>query len=242
MYGWLEEKRGLWMTNRPAHTEEFVMGVLMTTFLKGYLEVVFSFSLTSTPLCSRQRVLFVSYYHLHFQHNLECNCSIQQIKGWKNQMRIKTIMRKRKVKKKDNAWKAAVGEEGAKSHRSALLSRIRLGGTLASLSCIYQVSWERLNKGNVVMQILCGHAHTDVGSSAKCKFRDHSSWWSSKSAGHNGTSRGKFWRGKEVRIFWQADGGQGVLWGIQSGGRSEGACFYGNCIPASFYQMAQWWV
>lgn len=34
--------------------------------------------------------------------------------------------------------KAAVGEEGAKSHRS-LLSRIRLGGTLVSLSC-YPVS------------------------------------------------------------------------------------------------------
>lgn len=92
MYGCLEEKRGLWMTNRAAHTEWFVMEVLMTMLLKGYFWVVFSFSLTSTPLCSHQRVHFVSYYLPLFQHNLQCNCSIWPIEGWQNQTRIKKIM------------------------------------------------------------------------------------------------------------------------------------------------------
>lgn len=111
-YGCPEEKRGLWMTNRAAHTEWFVMEVLMTMLLKGYFWVVFSFSLTSTPLCSHQRVHFASYYLPLFQHNLECNCSVQQIKGWQNQTRMKKIMREKE------RWRATRGEKGAKSERS----------------------------------------------------------------------------------------------------------------------------
>lgn len=75
MYGCLEEKRGLQMTNRAARTEWLVMEVLMTMLLKGYFWVVFSFSLTSTPWCLHQRVHFASYYRSLFQHNLECSCS-----------------------------------------------------------------------------------------------------------------------------------------------------------------------
>lgn len=113
MYGCLEEKRGLWMTNRAAHTEWFVMEVLMTMLLKGYFWVLFSFSLTSTPLCSHQRAHFVSYYLPLFQRNLECNCSIQKIKRWQNLKRIKKDIKKKIMREKER-HKTIRGEKGVK--------------------------------------------------------------------------------------------------------------------------------
>lgn len=97
MYGCPEEKRGLWMTNKAVYTEWFVMEVLMTMLLKGYFWVVFSFSLTPTPLCSHQCIHFVSYYLTLFQQNLECSCNIQQIKGWQNHITMKKIMREKET-------------------------------------------------------------------------------------------------------------------------------------------------
>lgn len=124
MYGCLEEKRGLWMTNRAAHTEWFVMEVLMTMLLKGYFWVVFSFSLTSTPLCSHQRVHFVSYYLPLFQHNPECNCSVQQIRGWQNQMRMKKIMREKERER------GLQGEKKVLNQRGLSPAGFQLKGTL----------------------------------------------------------------------------------------------------------------